>query len=110
MGFCICVNLRLKVRFSLDQKDSNTILEWPERHGMLHWCEFDRKYGFLLTRSTQIPYWNGPRDMECCIGVNSGLKVRFSLDQKHSNTILEWPERHGMLHWCEFAIESTVFS
>ena len=68
------------------------------------------KVGFLLTRRTQIPYWNGPRDMECCSGVNLRLKVRFSLDQKHSNTILEWPERHGMLHWCEFVIESTVFS
>ena len=48
--------------------------------------------------------------MGCCIGVNLRLKVRFSRDQKHSNTILEWPESHGMLHWCEFAIESTVFS
>ena len=82
MGCCIGVNLRLKVRFSLDQKPSNTILQ----------------------------YWNGPRDMECCIGVDLRLKVRFSRDQKHSNTILEWPERDGMLHWCEFAIESTVFS
>ena len=48
--------------------------------------------------------------MECCIGVNLRLKVHFSRDQKHSNTMVEFPERHGMLHWCEFAIESTVFS
>ena len=57
-----------------------------------------------------MPYWNSPREMEFCIGVNLRLKVRFSRDQKHSNTILEWPERHGMLFRCEFAIESTVFS
>ena len=48
--------------------------------------------------------------MECCIGVNLRLKVRFSLHRKDSNTTVEWPEKHGMLHWCEFAIESTVFS
>ena len=41
--------------------------------------------------------------------MNLRLKVRFSLEQKQSNTILEWPERDRMLHWCEFAIESTVF-
>ena len=40
MECCIGVNLRLKVRFSLDHKHSNTILEWPERDGMLHSCEF----------------------------------------------------------------------
>ena len=38
--------------------------------------------------------------------MNLRLKVQFFLDQKHSNTILEWPERHGILHWCEFAMES----
>ena len=48
--------------------------------------------------------------MGCCTSVNLPFKVRFSLDQKPSNTIVEWPNRHGMLHWCEFAIESTVFS
>ena len=48
--------------------------------------------------------------MGCCTSVNLRLKVRFSRDQKLSKTILEWPNRHGMLHWCEFAIESTVFS
>ena len=45
----------------------------------------------------------------CCISVNLRLKVRISCDQKHSNTIVEWPKRHGMLHYCEFAIESTDF-
>ena len=35
-GCRISVNLRLKVRISLDQKPSNTIVEWPKRHGMLH--------------------------------------------------------------------------
>ena len=38
-GFCISVNLRLKVRISYDQKQSNTIVEWFKRHGMLHSCE-----------------------------------------------------------------------
>ena len=45
----------------------------------------------------------------CCISVDLRLKVRFSIDQKHSNTIVEWPERHGMLHYCQFTIESTDF-
>ena len=45
----------------------------------------------------------------CCISVNLRLKIRISFDQKHSNTIVEWPKRHGMLHYCEFAIESTDF-
>ena len=33
--------------------------------------------------------------MGCCISVNLRLKVRFSIDQKHSNTILEWPNNMG---------------
>ena len=32
--------------------------------------------------------------MGCCISVNLQLKVRFSIDQKHSNTILEWQFVH----------------
>ena len=45
----------------------------------------------------------------CCISVNLRLKVGISYDQKQSNTIVEWFKRHGMLHYCEFAIESTDF-
>ena len=101
MGCCISVNLQLKVRFSIDQKHSNTILEWPNKHGML---PLDQKCGFPLTKSTQIPYWNGPTNMGCCISVNLRLKVRFSIDQKHSNTILEWPNKHGM-EWPKIQLE-----
>ena len=47
-----------------------------------------------MPKNTEIPYWNGLRDMGCCISVNLRLKIRISLDQKHLVTPLS--RRHHL--------------